>query len=101
MHRLAHVLKLLDEKSARRPAVLALILFLALCFGIACINKRFFFGEFILPFGDDAANDIIIVMAKRFSLFHGNYSRVGFWHPGPFYFQIEALFETVFFDWLH
>ena len=46
--------------------------------------------------GDSGANAILIKKAKSLELFHGNYSRVGFFHPGPFFFQVQALAELLF-----
>lgn len=51
--------------------------------------------------GDSGANAILIKKAKSFELFHGNYSRVGFFHPGPFFFQIQAFSEIIFTDYLN
>jgi hypothetical protein len=54
----------------------------------------------LVPTNDFGPNDSLIFAAKHFQLFYGNYSRVGFHHPGPFFFQIMAWFEYVFYDWL-
>lgn len=51
--------------------------------------------------GDFAANSLLIQDAKSLSLFTGNYSRVGFNHPGPAILYVLAAGETVFHDWLH
>jgi hypothetical protein len=51
--------------------------------------------------GDFAANTLLIQDAKRLHLFHGNYSRVGFNHPGPAFLYEMAFGELVFYDWLH
>lgn len=48
--------------------------------------------------GDFAANSLLILDAKHFSLFVGNYSRVGFNHPGPAILYVLALGEFIFFD---
>jgi hypothetical protein len=53
----------------------------------------------LVPTNDYAANDLLIQKAKSLSLYHGNYSRVGFYHPGPFYFQIMAACELLLTDW--
>jgi hypothetical protein len=65
---------------------------------IISVNYRFFFTDWILPEGDFAADDILIVDAKHLELFHGNYSRIGFYHPGPFYLEWMAIFEILFID---
>jgi hypothetical protein len=49
---------------------------------------------------DLAANSLLILKAKEFSLFVGNYSRVGFNHPGPAILYVLAFGEFVFFDTL-
>lgn len=51
--------------------------------------------------GDFAANSVLIQSAKDFSLWVGNYSRVGFNHPGPAILYVLAAGEVVFHDWLH
>ncbi|MBB4863850.1 hypothetical protein HNP46_002710 [Pseudomonas nitritireducens] len=48
--------------------------------------------------GDFAANSLLIQDAKSFSLLVGNYSRVGFNHPGPAILYVLAAGEYVFFD---
>ena len=53
----------------------------------------------VLPFGDQAADDLLILDAKRFRLLHGNYSRFGFYHPGPWFLFVSAMGEYVFRDW--
>jgi hypothetical protein len=50
--------------------------------------------------GDEAANSIIVAQAKHFHLLVGNYSRVGFAHPGPAYFYIGAAGEWLGYDLL-
>ncbi|MEB0122545.1 hypothetical protein QN391_17865 [Pseudomonas sp. CCI1.2] len=51
--------------------------------------------------GDFAANSLLIQEAKSFSLWVGNYSRVGFNHPGPAILYVLAIGELLFHDWLH
>lgn len=51
--------------------------------------------------GDFAANSLLIQDAKRLHLIHGNYSRVGFYHPGPAILYVLAFGELVLHDWLH
>ncbi len=51
--------------------------------------------------GDFAANSILIQKAKHLRLLAGNYSRVGFNHPGPAILYVLAFGELVFHDWLH
>jgi hypothetical protein len=54
-----------------------------------------------IELGDFAANSLLIQDAKSHFLIHGNYSRVGFNHPGPAILYVLALGEVVFHDWLH
>ncbi|MEY2558435.1 MAG: hypothetical protein QOE34_1860 [Verrucomicrobiota bacterium] len=48
--------------------------------------------------GDFAANALQIRQAKVFHELYGNYSRFGFHHPGPAFFYVYALGETILFD---
>ena len=57
------------------------------------------FGPFMLPMGDNASDDLLVLDAKRLHLLHGNYSRFGFYHPGPWFLFVAAAGETVFYDW--
>jgi hypothetical protein len=64
-----------------------------------CHNKSLFSRQ-VYEEGDAAACSLQIMQAKRFELLVGNYSRVGFNHPGPAILYIEAAAEYVFNDWL-
>lgn len=50
---------------------------------------------------DYAANSVLIAQAKHLTLLYGNYSRVGFNHPGPAILYVLAAGELVLHDWLH
>jgi hypothetical protein len=50
---------------------------------------------------DFAANTIAILQAKHFQLLTGNYSKEGFYHPGPAYLYLMAAGESLFHDVLH
>jgi len=50
--------------------------------------------------GYSAATDMLVQDAKRLALLHGNYSRVGFYHPGPHLFYLMAAGEFLFRDLL-
>lgn len=82
----------------RLPNVLAVCFVVVACVAIAYFNAKLLFVDFTLPKGDVASNDVLVTEAKHFALFHGNYSRVSFYHPGPFYFQWMAIFEWLFVD---
>jgi hypothetical protein len=86
---------------ARSPNVLAILFMGIACAAIAYLNARLLFVEFTLPTGDGASNDILVTAAKRFALLHGHYSRMSFYHPGPFYFQWMAVVEWLFVDVFH
>ncbi len=57
------------------------------------------FGHFLVPWGDNAADDLLVLDAKTLNLLHGNYSRFGFYHPGPWFLLVAAAGEYVFYDW--
>ena len=50
---------------------------------------------------DYAANSLLIQDAKSLSLLTGNYSRIGFNHPGPAILYILAFGELALYDWLN
>lgn len=51
--------------------------------------------------GDFAANSVLIQDAKQLRLVYGNYSRLGFNHPGPAILYVLAAGELFLHDWLH
>lgn len=59
-------------------------------------NKEIF--NLNLEIGDFAANSLLVYDAKSFNLLVGNYSRVGFNHPGPAFLYVMAFGEWVFYD---
>ncbi|KAB7765818.1 hypothetical protein [Xanthomonas maliensis] len=78
--------------------LLAVATFVAIVAAVLITKGSFFFHDAVLPFTDYASNDMLVVEAKHLALWHGNYSRVGFYHPGPFFFQLMAWSELLFFD---
>ena len=50
--------------------------------------------------GDFAANSLLVLQAKSGVLLRGNYSRVGFNHPGPAILYVLVLGEVLFHDLL-
>jgi hypothetical protein len=58
----------------------------------------YYFEAPLFTVGDFAANELLVLDAKHLTLLHGHYSRVGFFHPGPFYLYAFALGETLFVD---
>lgn len=68
---------------------------------VLIIHNLHLFTRVIFENGDYAANSILINLAKNFQLFVGNYSRMGFHHPGPAFLYIQAFFEVLLFDSFH
>jgi hypothetical protein len=58
------------------------------------------FTERIYPGGDAALNSLLVINAEHFSQAAGNYSRVGFHHPGAAFIYLLTAGEVVF-DKLH
>lgn len=54
-----------------------------------------------IEIGDFAANSLLVQDAKSLKLIYGNYSRVGFNHPGPAFLYVLAAGEMLFHDVLH
>jgi hypothetical protein len=57
------------------------------------------FTDHIYPEGDSALNSLLVINAEHFSQAAGNYSRVGFHHPGAAFIYVltagEVLFEKL------
>jgi len=70
----------------------------AAVFGMLLVRNRFLFVAPIHELGDSGANSIIVDQAKHFSLLVGNYSRLGFSHPGPGFIYVQAAGEWLFHD---
>ena len=68
---------------------------------ILLIRNGYLFVTKIYEAQDFGANTIAILQAKHFALLTGNYSRIGFYHPGPAFLYVEAAGEVVFHDLLH
>ncbi|MFO3704949.1 hypothetical protein ACI6Q5_08140 [Xanthomonas codiaei] len=88
------------RKRPSTTALLSVAVFAAIVAAALFAKASFFFHDDVLPFTDYASNDILVTWAKDWLLWHGNYSRVGFYHPGPFFFQLMALSEIAFHDTL-
>jgi hypothetical protein len=56
------------------------------------------FTKTIYEEGDAAANSILVENAKHFTQLVGNYSRIGFNHPGPAFLYVQAFGEWLFYD---
>lgn len=72
------------------------LLFLALA-ALMIARNTWLFGPPIYEAGDAAANSILVEQARHLSLLVGNYSRVGFNHPGPFFMYVQAAGDVVFY----
>jgi hypothetical protein len=86
-----------DTEGSGAGAWLWPLLFLAAYAALLAWKQQHAFAG-LVPLGDHAADDILIVEAKRFALLHGVYSRFAFYHPGPLVLQITALGELILFD---
>jgi hypothetical protein len=73
----------------------------AMMLGILLARSSFLFTTRLYECCDPADNSILVLRAQRFSLLHGNYSREGFFHPGPGYIYVMAAGQTLFHDLLH
>jgi hypothetical protein len=69
-------------------------------FGLLLLRNPVTFGRVVHERGDFAANSIITADAKHFDLLVGNYSRLGFHHPGPAFFYVQAFGEWLLHDLL-
>ena len=58
-------------------------------------RNAFLFSNRYYEIGDQGANSILIEQARHFKLLVGNYSRLGFNHPGPAYLYVQAWGEEL------
>jgi len=81
---------------------LAVFFIAAICVGLFIIGFGQTFPSVQLhEVGDFAANSLLIADATHLKLLVGNYSRVGFNHPGPAFLYVLAAGEIVFFKLTH
>lgn len=64
-------------------------------------RNTFLFTTRLYEDGDMASNSLRIEQARHFTLLIGDYSRLGFSHPGPAYLYVQAWGEELFYDVLH
>lgn len=64
-------------------------------------SSRDLFTQSVHEEGDAGTVSILVLSAKHFDLLVGNYSRVGFHHPGPSFVYVQAFGEWLFHDLLH
>jgi hypothetical protein len=84
----------------RFPAVVGIGTFLIFAVVLLARNA-YLFSTKIYENQDFAANTIAVLQAKHFELLTGNYSKEGFFHPGPAFLYIMAFGEALFHDALH
>ena len=68
---------------------------------VLLIRNAYLFSTKIYENQDYAANTIAVLQAKHFQLLLGNYSKEGFYHPGPAFLYVMAAGESLFHDVLH
>lgn len=73
----------------------------ALLAGLLLIRSSFLFTTRLYETADEADNSILAIQAQHFTLLHGNYSREGFFHPGPAYLYVMAAGQWLFHDATH
>lgn len=75
------------------------------CFGVIAtvlvVRNAYVFTTKIYEDSDFAADSIAVLQAKHFQLLTGNYSRLGFYHPGPALLYVMAWGEWLFRDVAH
>jgi hypothetical protein len=86
-------------RAVRSLPSLCIALAIAMALGMAIANRGLL-GTEIHEVSDQAANSLLIQDAKSLTLLTGNYSRLGFNHPGPVFLYVLAAGEVVFHDLL-
>lgn len=81
----------------RRPGLLIGLLVFAL---LAAVYGALLFQQPWHEHSDYAVNALQIGRAAELREIHGNYSRFGFYHPGPAFFYVYALSERILHDGL-
>jgi hypothetical protein len=92
------------QASVRRRWSLAAVTWLGSFLTLAAVlvvRNAYLFTTKIYEDQDFAANTIAVLQAKRFDLLTGNYSKEGFYHPGPAFLYVMAAGESFFHDLLH
>jgi hypothetical protein len=64
-------------------------------------RNSFLFTTAVREDADQGADSILIEQARHFSLLVGNYSRVGFNHPGPAFMYVQSWGESLFWAMAH
>jgi hypothetical protein len=84
----------------RFPAAVGIATFLVFAV-VLVVRNAYLFSTKIYENQDFAANTIAVLQAKHFQLLTGNYSKEGFFHPGPAFLYVMAAGESLFHDALH
>ena len=82
---------------ATRGLLIGLLVFTVL----AIVHRTLLFAEPWHEHSDFAVNAMAIERAEHFQEIHGNYSRFGFYHPGPAFYYVYALGEQIFYRCFH
>ena len=83
------------------PRVLVAAASFVVLLAVLVARNAFLFSNSYSEAGDQGANSILIEQARQFKLLVGNYSRLGFNHPGPAYLYVQAWGEALWYDLLH
>jgi hypothetical protein len=89
-----------DAAERRRPWWVWVVPFVVTC-AVLVARNAFLFRRSYYEASDMGANSILIEQARGFRLLVGDYSRLGFNHPGPAYLYVQAWGESLFYDALH
>ena len=73
----------------------------AIALALTLIRNAYLFTTHIHEDGDFALNSILVNHTHTSVQLVGNYSRVGFDHPGPAYIYVLSAGQTIFHDLLH
>ena len=68
---------------------------------VLLVRNSFLFTAAVHEDADQGADSILIEQARHFSLLVGNYSRVGFSHPGPAFMYVQSWGESLFWAMGH
>ena len=91
----------LGDGSRGVPRWLVAVVSFVVLVAVLVARNAFLFSNSYYEDGDQGANSILIEQARHFQLLVGNYSRLGFNHPGPAYLYVQALGEELWYDLLH
>src|ERR1700685_1518523 len=90
-----------DGSRAAGPRALVEAISFVVLLAVLVARNAFLFSNSYYEAADEGANSILIEQARHFKLLVGNYSRLGFNHPGPAYLYVQAWGEEFWYDLLH